>query len=61
MCTFAAKVALAPQVHVTLFTTPRVLERVKAEVSRNFGPEDAARRKLVRYVDHPPDYCCIPE
>lgn len=49
LCAFAAKVALTREVHVTLFTTPRILDRVKAEISRSFEPADD-RQKLVRYV-----------
>ncbi|TCD71965.1 hypothetical protein EIP91_000097 [Steccherinum ochraceum] len=50
LCAFASKVALTRDVYVTLFTTPRVLERVKNEVARAFGPENAERLKLIRIV-----------
>ena len=41
---------MVADVHVTFFTPPRVLERVKAEFSRNFGSANADRQKFVRYV-----------
>ncbi|KAH8085451.1 UDP-Glycosyltransferase/glycogen phosphorylase [Cristinia sonorae] len=50
LCAFAARVALTRDVHITLFTVPRVLERVKTEVARGFGPEHAERQKLVRVI-----------
>ncbi|TCD71978.1 hypothetical protein EIP91_000110 [Steccherinum ochraceum] len=48
ICAFAAKVVLLRDIHVTFFTIPRILDRVKNEVDRGFRPEDAERRKLIR-------------
>ncbi|THH23193.1 hypothetical protein EUX98_g7991 [Antrodiella citrinella] len=50
LCAFVARVVLNRPVYVTLFTTPRVCARVKTEISRWFGPEDAERHNLIRVV-----------
>ncbi|KAH8085452.1 UDP-Glycosyltransferase/glycogen phosphorylase [Cristinia sonorae] len=50
LCAFAAQVALTRDVYVTLFTVPRVFDRVKTEVARAFGPENSERQKLVRVI-----------
>ena len=50
LCTFAARVALLRDVHITLFTHMRIRERVQTEVSRSFGPDTAARKDLIRCV-----------
>ncbi|TCD71967.1 hypothetical protein EIP91_000099 [Steccherinum ochraceum] len=50
LCGFAAKVVLARNIYVTLFTFPRIIERVKNEISRWFVPQDADRLNFIRIV-----------
>ncbi|TCD71962.1 hypothetical protein EIP91_000094 [Steccherinum ochraceum] len=51
LCAFASKAVLTQDVYITLFTHPRVCEKVKQEVSRGFnGPQEAERKKFIRVV-----------
>lgn len=48
LCGLAAKIVKLRPVHITLLTTQPFCERVKAEVARNFGPDEEFQRTLVR-------------
>ncbi|TCD67190.1 hypothetical protein EIP91_000417 [Steccherinum ochraceum] len=50
LCAFATKVVQTRDVHVTLFTLPRILDRVKNEVARGFTAESLNRQNLIRIV-----------
>ncbi|THH23192.1 hypothetical protein EUX98_g7990 [Antrodiella citrinella] len=50
LCAFVSRVVLNRPVHITLFTTPRACARVKTEISRWFGPDDAERQSLIRVI-----------
>ncbi|CAL1707824.1 unnamed protein product [Somion occarium] len=48
LCTFAARLIQTCPVNVTFFTAPNIADRVEAEISRSFGPEDQALKDLIR-------------
>ncbi|KAH8087202.1 UDP-Glycosyltransferase/glycogen phosphorylase [Cristinia sonorae] len=50
LCAFASHVVATRNVHVTLFTFPKVLDRVVTEIARGFGPKDSERQKLIRVI-----------
>ncbi|KAH8103111.1 UDP-Glycosyltransferase/glycogen phosphorylase [Cristinia sonorae] len=50
LCAFASRVVHSRDVHVTLFTVPRILNRMNAEISRSFGTADADRQKFIRVI-----------
>lgn len=48
MTVIAARIVNAKPIHVTFLVTPKFLERVQAELSRSFPPEDRAHLDLIR-------------
>ena len=48
MTVIAARIVNTEPIYVTFLVTPRLLERVQTELSRNFPPEDRAYLDLIR-------------
>ncbi|KAK7692877.1 hypothetical protein QCA50_004512 [Cerrena zonata] len=48
LCTFAARLIQTRPINVTFFTSPSIIDKVLAEVSRSFGPNEQAGRDLIR-------------